>query len=120
MANTDNGGGPEWDDMIEAVMDSMPQRLSNREWRSVNESVHTIIKAYVDDIFERSSIGFLKSREGKSEVRLWMSIGQDCVDFQKGFDTEEAIAESYSVEGLKLARDVLNARIEEMEREGCP
>ena len=44
MANTDNGGGPEWDDMIEAVMDSMPQRLSNREWRSVNESVHTIIK----------------------------------------------------------------------------
>ena len=49
-----------------------------------------------------------------------MSIGQDCVDFQKGFDTEKAIAKSYSLEGLKLARDVLNARIEEMEREGCP
>lgn len=49
-----------------------------------------------------------------------MSIGQDCVDFQKGFDTEKTIADSYSIEGLQLARDVLTARIEEMQREGCP
>ena len=120
MANTDNGGGPEWDDMIETVMDLMPAKLSSSEWRAVSDNIHTAIRAYVGDIFTRSSFAFRKTRDGKSEVRLWMSIGQDCVDFQKGFDTEKAIADSVSIEGLQLARDVLTARIEEIQREGCP
>lgn len=120
MANTDNGGGPEWDDMIEVIMDSIPVKLSNSEWKSVRHTIHNSIWDYVGDIFTRSSIEFHKTREGNSEVRLWMSIGQDCVDFQKGFDTEKTIADSYSIEGLQLARDVLTARIEEMQREGCP
>lgn len=86
MANTDNGGGPEWDDMIEVIMDSIPVKLSNSEWKSVRHTIHNSIWDYVGDIFTRSSIEFHKTREGNSEVRLWMSIGQDCVDFQKGFD----------------------------------
>ena len=120
MDNTDNGVGPEWDDMIETIMDSIPVKLSNSEGKSVRNAIRDLIWAYVGDIFSRSSIEFHKSREGNAEVRLWMSIGQERVDFQKGFDTKEVIADSYSIEGLQLTCDVLTARIEEMQREGCP
>lgn len=120
MANTDNGGGPEWDDMIEAVMDALPVKLSNSEWRSVNERVHSIIKVYVGDIFARSSIGFNKGRDGKGEIRLWMSIGQDCVDFQKGFNPKNVMEDSFNVEGLRLIREAITTRIEEIEKDGVP
>ena len=46
-----------------------------------------------------------------------MSVGADCVDFQKGFPTHDVVAKAHSQENLILARDILTARIEEMQRE---
>lgn len=115
----EDNNAPEWDSMIENVMDLIPAKLSNSEWRSLRENINTAIWDYVREIFEQSSIQFLKTRDGKSEIRLWMSVGQDCVDFQKGFDPQTVLSEAYSWEALTLARDMLTARIDAMKQEAA-
>jgi hypothetical protein len=117
MSETDKNVRPEWDDMIETVMDLIPAKLSHSEWRSTRENINTAIRNYVAEIFERSEMEFRTTREGESQVRLWMSIGEDCVDFQKGIDTKKVAEGSYAIEGLIHTRDVLTARIEHLQRE---
>ena len=107
----------EWDSMIETVMDAIPAKLSHKEWTSLRENIHDVTWSYVSEIFTRSSIAFHRSRDGHSEVRLWMTVGADCVDFQKAFLISDAIATACSIEGLKLARDALEQRIKVMEED---
>jgi hypothetical protein len=116
MTDTDKTVRPEWNDMIETVMDLIPAKLSSSEWRSLRDSINKVIWGYVESIFDHSTIAFEKSLDCKSKVRLWMTVGEECVNFQKNYDTEEIIAEAYSIEALELARDILDTRIAEMKR----
>lgn len=107
----------EWDAMIDRVVDLIPAKMTPRECRELRENVHNSLWASVGDLFDKATIEFRRSRGGESEIRLWMEVGPDCVDFQKGFATKTITAKAYSEEGLLLARDALTARIEELQRE---
>lgn len=108
--------GPEWDSMVETVMDLIPAKLSHSEWRGLRDNIHTALWSYVGDIFDASSIEF-RNRKDNPEIRLWMTIGRDCADFQKGFDITEILQKAYSRDALASLRDMLDARIAEMDRE---
>jgi len=70
--------------MIGTVMDLIPAKLSHSESRSTREKMNTAIWNYVAEIFERSEMEFRKTRDGESQVLLWLSIGEDYVDFSEG------------------------------------
>lgn len=107
----------DWEGMIDTIMDFVPVKMTPRECRELRANIDTSLFASIRDLFDRSSIEFRKSRGEGSEIRLWMSVGQDCVDFQRGFETSAIVAEAYNREDLERARDILTARIEEMQRE---
>ncbi|PKP97445.1 MAG: hypothetical protein CVT74_14090 [Alphaproteobacteria bacterium HGW-Alphaproteobacteria-13] len=113
----DLAGEFEWDDMIDRVVDLIPAKMTPRECRELRENVHNSLWASIGDLFDKATIEIRRSRGTESEIRLWMTVGPDCVDFQKGFNTKELVAKAYSKECLTLARDILTARIEEMQRE---
>ena len=107
----------EWDAMIETIMDLIPAKMTPRECRELRENIHNSLWASISDLFDQATIEIHRRRGVESEIRLWMSVGPDCVDFQKGFATQALVAKAHSQESLMLARDILTARIEEMQRE---
>ena len=113
----DAGSEFEWDAMIDGVMDLIPAKMTPRECRDLRENIHTWLWASIGDLFDQATIELRRSRGVESEIRLWMTVGPDCVDFQKGFATQEVVAKAFSQESLIPARDILTARIEEMQRE---
>lgn len=114
----EQSGEFEWDEMVDAIVDLVPVKLSSTEWRELREKIHTCLWEYIRDLFDSSAIEF-RDRNGASEVRLWMTVGQDCVDFQKGFATDEVVAKAYSVTPLSLAKDAIAKGIAAMEREAA-
>ncbi|MGL3823677.1 hypothetical protein [Sphingopyxis sp. R3-92] len=113
----DAGSEFEWDAMIDTVMDLIPAKMTPRECRDLRENIHNSLWASVGDLFAQSTIEFRRSHGEESEIRLWMSVGLDCVDFQKGFATNAVAAKAFSQEDLTRARDILTGRIEAMQRE---
>src|SRR3546814_20578280 len=104
----------EWDDMIDRVVDLIPAKMTPRECRELRENVHNSLWAAIGDLFDKDTMEIRRSRGTESEIRLWMKVGTDCVDFQKGFNTKELVERAYSKECLAPARDILTARIEKM------
>lgn len=107
----------EWEAMIDTVMDLIPAKMTPRECRDLRENIHNSLWVSIADLFDKATIEIHRRRGVESEIRLWMSVGADCVDFQKGFPTHDVVAKAHSQENLILARDILTARIEEMQRE---
>lgn len=108
----------EWDTMVDAIIDLMPVKLAPAEWRELRDKIDKSLWAHVGDLFGSSTIEF-RQRENASEIRLWMSVGPDCVDFQKGFPTEAVAAKAFRQKDLSLAAGVLAARMAEMDRENA-
>lgn len=113
----DISGEFEWDEMIDRVVDLIPAKMTPRECRELRENVHNCLWASIGDLFNSAAIEIRRTRGTESEIRLWMTVGPDCVDFQKGFNTKALVAKEHSEKCLTLARDILTARIEELQRE---
>lgn len=107
----------DWDTMREEIMTLIPGQLTHAEWRALDEKVQSALRKHVGALFGGSTIEIRKTRTDKAEIRLWMSIGKDCVDFQCGFDLETIVSQAYSVEALESARNAIDARITAMRAE---
>lgn len=107
----------DWDTMREEIMSLIPGQLTHVEWRALEEKVQSALWKHVSALFGGSAIEIRKTGTTKPEIRLWMSIGEDCVDFQCSFDLEAIVSKAYSVEALELARNMIEARINAMRAE---
>lgn len=102
-----------WDAMIDSIMEIIPAKLSQSEWRSLRDDINTYIWAYVGDIFDASSIEFHTYKDGV-KARIFMSVSENSADFQKGIKISDILNMAYSSEPLIAIRDMLDAKIAEM------